>query len=214
MADDDLQRLLDAPIPVLSNGTILKLMDADLIRMSDFNPEKLSATAYQLSAHNIRFRNDDEDGVGPQERVYSLKDHAKSIRPGEYAIVSPKEYIELSEGLVADFYPSSWCIDKHLVLTAGRLDAHYKGYLIFGVYNAGRLDVEITSSTQIARATFCWLGRGNIPLYKGIVPGAYNKLYQDLREKEKSIVAEAAELSMRKMEIEKAIEALKTREIG
>ena len=94
-------------------------------------------------------------------------------------------------------------------MTAGRLDAHYQGDLIFGLYNAGRVDVELTSATQIARVTFSWLGKDNMPQYVGRIPGAYNHRYQELREKEKELEEASAVLERQRTQIEAMRKALR-----
>jgi hypothetical protein len=119
----------------------------------------------------------------------------------------PREKIVLAEGLVADFYPSSWCVERRLLLTAGRLDAH-NADLVFGVFNAGRDDVEFGVNVQLARATFAWLGRDNMPVYSGPPPGAYIPQLDQLRAREDALNSAEDALRAQREEIIRLRESL------
>ena len=175
MADNDsIGDPFDAAIPVLSNRLILYLIATDRITINPFNIDRLAPTAYQLCPHRVRYRIDDENGNPLEDTIIELvEDEWRDLRPGEYAVVSPIERITLAPGIVADFYPSSLCIEKELILTAGRLDENYQEDLVFGVFNAGRYNVRLTSEFQLTRVTFGWLGVKNIPLYSDEPPGTY-----------------------------------------
>lgn len=201
--------LLDAPIPVLSNRLLLSLLAAERITIDPFNGDRLAPTAYHICPYRLRFHAEDEDGIPLADQVVVLQPgKARQLRPGEYAIVSPRERIILSEGFVADFYPSSWCIENKLVLTMGRLDAGYHADLVFGVLNAGRSDVELTSEFQLARVTFGWLGKNNIPTYNSKPPGAYIPQLQKLREREAELDSAEEQLRKKREEIAKIKEEL------
>ena len=52
------------------------------------------------------------------------------------------------------------------------------------MFNAGRSGVPLTTEFQLIRATFGWLGRNNIPVYTGALPGAYIPQMEKLRKRE------------------------------
>lgn len=194
--------VLSAAIPVISNTLILRFMESGDIKIDPFSAERLGPTSYQLCPHRLRFHTEDEDGIILADRVIRLRDEDhRELRPGEYAVVSPREQITLAEGFVADFYPSSWCVENRLVLTAGRLDSGYIGDLVFGVLNAGRFDVSITSQFQLARVTFGWLGSENKPVYTGAPPGAYIPELEQLRKREAELNSAADALKEQKEEV-------------
>ena len=197
-----LDSLLEHPIPVLSNGVLLTLMEAKLISIDPFDAERLGPTAYRICPHRLRFHFEDEEGLTVADRVVYLgADTERVLRPGEYAVVSPRERITIEGGFVADFFPSSWCIENRLVVTAGRLDAGYNADLVFGVYNAGRSDVVFTSTFQLARVSFGWMGRKNMPVYTGSPPGAYIPQLAKLREREAALNGAEEDLRRQRDEI-------------
>lgn len=204
-----LDTLLDAAIPVLSNHLILRLLEADCITIDPFDANKLAPTAYHICPHRLRFHTEDEDGIILADRAIRLHEgEGRDLRPGEYAVVSPRERITLTDGFVADFFPASWCVENKLVLTAGRLDAGYDGDLVFGVFNAGRLDVRLTRGFQLARVTFGWLGPGNTPVYTGRPPGAYIPELTKLRKREEDLDSAEQDLRRQKKEIARIREEL------
>lgn len=94
------------------------------------------------------------------------------------------------------------------MVTAGRLDAGYEADLVFGVFNAGRSEILLTSEFQLIRVTFGWLGNQNMPTYAGAPPGAYIPQMEQLRrreteldEAEKNIRRRRAEISQRKAQL-------------
>ena len=203
------ENLPDMPIPVLSNRWILKLLEMGTINIEPFDSDLLGPTAYRLTPHRMRFHfRDEEDLLIAPEIVHLDADHGRELRPGEYGVISPRERISIAHGFVADFFPSSWCIENKLLVTAGRLDAGYEADLVFGVFNAGRSEILLTSEFQLIRVTFGWLGNQNMPTYAGAPPGAYIPQMEQLRrreteldEAEKNIRRRRAEISQRKAQL-------------
>jgi deoxycytidine triphosphate deaminase len=170
----DLASALSDPIPVLSNVMLEKLVASGLLRIDYFKKEMLGPTSYRIRPKKVRHHRRDEDEIILADGEVILgPDRSYSMGPGEYIVFSPEESFFLGEGMVADFYPSSWCVERNLCLTAGRLDANYHNSLVFGLYNAGRSDVEIKHVSQLARVTFGWLGSKNMPDYSGSKAGSY-----------------------------------------
>src|ERR1700687_2385715 len=113
--------LPDMPISVLSNGLILRLLESGKITIDPFDVVHLAPTAYRLAPHRVRFHIQDEEGLLSLPEVVSLDTiGGRDLRPGEYAVVSPRERISLEPGLIADFFPSSWCIENNLLITVAR----------------------------------------------------------------------------------------------
>ena len=197
-----LDYLLEHAIAVISNTLLLRLIEAKRINIDPFDPERLGPTAYRICPDHLRFHIEDEEGLLIADRVVSLTDDVqRALRPGEYAVVSPRERITIDNGFVANFFPSSWCIENRLLVTAGRLDAGYEADLVFGVFNAGRSDVVLTNTFQLARVSFGWLGRGNIPVYVGNPPGAYIPELAKLRQREVELTGAEEDLRRQREEI-------------
>lgn len=201
----ELRQLLAHPIPVLSNVRILNFMRDGMIRINPFAPEQLGPTCYRLRPGRIRFIRYDE-GLRDDGTIALHEDNVRyRLEPQEHVVVSINEEIEVSPGVVADFYPSSYCIEQRLVLTAGRLDAHYKHAIVFGVFNAGVDSVELTRDFQLARVTFGWLGQQNIPNYDGVPPGSYIHRIEDLRRRENELETQRQALESERHRLEAQI---------
>ncbi len=203
------EEMLGGPIPVLSNRHVARLLEGGQLTIDPFEAGRLGPTSYRLCPYRLRYHFEDEEGLRPEDKSYLLDaEQGHALRPGEYAVVSPRERISLSQGLIADFFPSSWCIENKLVLTSGRLDAGYTADLVFGVFNGGRTDVILTPDFQLARVTFGWLGRANIPIYGGQPPGAYIPQLNKLREREAALDTAEEELRKQRAEIAQLREEL------
>jgi deoxycytidine triphosphate deaminase len=188
-------------------------MDAGHISIDPFHAERLGPTSYRICPYRLRFNVEDEEGLRVPAQVSVLSaGKERELRSGEYAIVSPEEKISLSEGFVADFFPSSWCIENKLLITAGRLDTNYSADLVFGIFNAGRSDVILSNSTQLLRVTFGWLGSDNMPVYRGQPPGAYIPELNKLRARDADLEQAEAEIQRKRKEIRAALEALEKKE--
>lgn len=206
MTESALADVLPAcPIPALSNNLLVRLIEAGQIAISNFDPRKLAPTSYQITPGLVRYHVEDEDGFPLAGGVRNLAHGGQqAVRPGEYVVVSPQEVIELAPGFTVDFFPSSWCVENRLVVTAGRLDHSYKGDLVFGVFNAGRYDVTLTSTFQLLRASFSWLGKENLPAYdEALPPGSYIPNISKLREREAEVAEMEDELRRRREELAK-----------
>lgn len=207
--ESELKEILKHPIPVLSNRLILEMMRLEKIKIGDYDPAMLGPTNYRLRANKVRFHQYHEDGFAVADGVVSLENGKdRVIHPGDYVVISPKETILLEEGLIAEFYPASFCIENSLVVTAGRLDAKYHNSLVFGLYNGGSEDFTIKSSTELLRVSFSWLGDYNIPNYSGFVPGAYIKKIEELRDAEQRISEVASQIAEQRAQIERQIASL------
>jgi deoxycytidine triphosphate deaminase len=207
--ENELSEALKNPIPVLSNRLILEMMKMGKIKIGDYDPAMLGPTNYRLRANKVRFHQYHEDGFAVADGIVSLENGKdRVLHPGDSVVVSPKETILLDEGLIAEFYPASFCIENNLIVTAGRLDAKYHNSLVFGLYNAGSEDFTIKSSTEFLRVSFSWLGQLNMPNYSGFVPGAYIKKIEELRDAEQRIAEVAGQLAQQRAQIERQIEEL------
>nr|WP_294525202.1 hypothetical protein [uncultured Rhodopila sp.] len=213
--EDTIDDILEHPIPVLSNRLILGLIERGDLQIDPFQPERLGATSYQICPYRVRFHVEDEDGITLADKIVRLTPGiGRDLRPGEYAVVSPKERIRIAEGFVASFFPSSWCVENQLLLTVGRLDAGYTADLVFGVYNAGISDVRLTAQFQLARVSFGWLGRYNTPVYGGLPPGAYIPQLSKLREREAELNSEAERIREQREEVVRLRKDLESKQGG
>ena len=204
---DQLKEKLRYPLPVLSNTLIRELMDAKLINIDPFEPTRLSATEYRLCPSLVRFHRypEEEDGAIVDYGNVSIKaDSPYILQPRESILVSPAEKIELAEGMVGEFYPSSLCIDQRLHLVAGRLHPGYRLGVVFGLQNTSDQEVRLYPDFQIARITFCWLGLDNLPDYsQQPKPATYVKNVDIVRKLEAEIEDEIRRLEKKKKALRK-----------
>ena len=184
MAKKSSAPLPEAPIPVLSNNLIRRCLDAGWIAIQPFDEKYLAPSAYRLRSYKVRYHRRDEDSLLDSGSIL-LSARAYALQPKENVVVSIEEQITLREGLVADFYAASGCIEQGLVLTAGRLEPHYEHAIVLGLFNASDEEIILSPDLQIARVTFGWLGAQNLPSYQGGGPGDYIKGVGKLRDPKK-----------------------------
>ena len=86
----DITSILKNPIPVVSNLILVELLSHDLIKIDDFDPKCLAPTAYQLKPYRVRVYQEDEEGLGPDSRVFTLAQGTPyRLMPGEHISVTP-----------------------------------------------------------------------------------------------------------------------------
>lgn len=144
------------PLPIIPARVLINMMEAGQLSISNFDPARLSPTAYHLSPWRVRFH---QDLSGSAEfRTMSLEDATYRLVPGEGVVVSVRETIVVRRGIAGQFYPSSRCVEDGLILTSGRLEAGYRQAIILGVFNSSTRTVTLSPDYSLARVSFCWMG--------------------------------------------------------
>lgn len=89
-----------------------------------------------------------------------------TIKPGEFYLTKTIESVNMPENLTASITPRSTTYRSGLMIRTGNVPPGYCGGLIFGLYNAGQVDVTIEMGARFAHIQFSIVaGKGN--MYRG-----------------------------------------------
>lgn len=129
---------------IVNNCQFKKLVEEETIKIQPFYPKRLKLAHYPLRPAGVLVPGLINDkGKRRHRPVHDFdKDSDEyTFKPAEYAIIEIDEYIELCDGIVGHFVPSSSLVDRGFGLTAGKLDPRYgsiqgkRQKLNFGVKN-------------------------------------------------------------------------------
>lgn len=138
---------------VINNKQILRLSESNLIRIMPFDRSKLQTIHYPLNIKLISKSNSD----GQFSEFVLKKNKSYTLAANEYVIVEIDEHIELGDGIIGEFVPSSNLIEKGLSITCGKLDSEYgqNGETIrFGLKNLLNQEVVLEYDLKIAYVRF------------------------------------------------------------
>ena len=138
---------------VINNKQILRLSESNLIRIVPFDKSKLQTIHYPLNIKLVSKFNSD----GQHSEFVLKRSKSYTLAPNEYVIVEIDEHIELGDGIIGEFVPSSNLIEKGISITCGKLDSEYgqKGEAIrFGLKNNLNQEVVLEYDLKIAYVQF------------------------------------------------------------
>jgi dCTP deaminase len=155
---------------VLSDGTILRLVEEGRIRIDPWNPELVQPASVDLRLgdsfrvfHNHRASAIDlrEPPSGLTEEVQIDPDESFVIHPGEFCLGRTLEWIELPDDIVARIEGKSSIGRLGLIVhaTAGFCDPGWKGTLTLELNNLTRIPIKLYPGLQIAQLSFMTLDR-------------------------------------------------------
>jgi len=113
---------------MLNNAQITSLVQIEKkITIRGFDPSKLKLAHYPITAGGIiKVGKINEKGKRETDPMHEFEKKGEYIfQPNEYFIVEIMEYIELSDGIVGHFLPSSNLIEQGFSLTLGKIDPGY-----------------------------------------------------------------------------------------
>ena len=159
-----------APTSVLSDSTILDLVEAGGIVIDPWDPSRVQPASVDLCLgesfrvfHNhhltsIDLRNPPSDLT---EEVVLEEDQTFVIHPGEFCLGSTLEWVELPPDLVARIEGKSSLGRLGLIVhaTAGFCDPGWKGNLTLELNNLMRVPIELKPGLPIAQLSFMTLDR-------------------------------------------------------
>jgi dCTP deaminase len=159
-----------APHSVLSDGTILELVEEGRIRIDPWNPELVQPASIDLRLgdsfrvfHNHRASAIDlrEPPANLTEEVVVPLDDAFVIHPGEFCLGRTLEWIELPDDIVARIEGKSSLGRLGLIVhaTAGFCDPGWKGTLTLELNNLTRVPIRLYPNLPIAQLSFMALDR-------------------------------------------------------
>jgi dCTP deaminase len=160
----------DAGASVLSDGTILRLVEEGRIRMDPWDPSLVQPASVDLRLgdsfrvfHNHRASAIDlrEPPVNLTEEVVVPKDESFVIHPGEFCLGRTLEWVELPDDIVARIEGKSSLGRLGLIVhaTAGFCDPGWKGTLTLELNNLTRVPIKLYPGILIAQLSFMALDR-------------------------------------------------------
>jgi len=159
-----------APISVLSDGTILELVEQGRITIDPWDPEMVQPASVDLRLgdsfrvfHNHRASAIDlrKPPDNLTEEVVIPADEAFVIHPGEFCLGRTLEWIELPDDVVARIEGKSSLGRLGLIVhaTAGFCDPGWKGTLTLELNNLTRVPIRLYPRLPIAQLSFMTLDR-------------------------------------------------------
>jgi len=157
-----------APTSVLSDGTIVSLVEAGRIKFDPWDPELVQPASVDLRLgdsfrvfHNHRASAIDlrDPPANLTEEVTPLEGEPFVIHPGEFALGRTLEWVELPDDIVARIEGKSSLGRLGLIVhaTAGFCDPGWKGTLTLELANLTRIPIKLYAGLPIAQLSFMTL---------------------------------------------------------
>jgi dCTP deaminase len=157
-----------APQSVLSDGTILDLVEAGRIRIDPWDPSLVQPASVDLRLgdsfrvfHNHRTSAIDlrEPPENLTEEVTPPQGQPFVIHPGEFCLGRTQEWVELPDDIVARIEGKSSLGRLGLIVhaTAGFCDPGWKGTLTLELANLTRIPIKLYAGLPIAQLSFMTL---------------------------------------------------------
>jgi dCTP deaminase len=161
---------MNAPASVLSDATIIELVQQGRIRIDPWDPSLVQPASVDLRLgdsfrvfHNHRASAIDlrEPPSGLTEEVVLSQDESFVIHPGEFCLGRTLEWVELPDDIVARIEGKSSIGRLGLIVhaTAGFCDPGWKGTLTLELNNLTRVPIKLYPGLQIAQLSFMTLDR-------------------------------------------------------
>ena len=159
-----------APQSVLSDGTIVRLVEAGRITIDPWDRERVQPASVDLRLgdsfrvfHNHRTTAIDlrEPPSNLTEEVVVEEGNPFVIHPGEFVLGRTLEYVELPDDVVARIEGKSSLGRLGLIVhaTAGFVDPGFKGTLTLEITNLTRVPIVLWPGKPIAQLSFMTLDR-------------------------------------------------------
>jgi dCTP deaminase len=179
----------DAPASVLSDGTILQLVQEGRIRIDPWDPKLVQPASVDLRLGDLR-----EPPSGLTEEVVIGDGESFVIHPGEFCLGRTLEWVELPDDVVARIEGKSSIGRLGLIVhaTAGFCDPGWKGTLTLELNNLTRVPIKLYPGLLIAQLSFMSLDKPALRPYGSPELGSH---YQGQRAATESRYAGAPESS-------------------
>src|SRR5438270_1299348 len=160
----------DATASVLSDGTILRLVDEGRIRIDPWDPGLVQPASLDLRLgdsfrvfHNHRASAIDlrQPPSGLTEEVVIAADESFVIHPGEFCLGRTLEWVSLPDDIVARIEGKSSIGRLGLIVhaTAGFVDPGFAGTLTLEITNLTRVPIKLWPGLPICQLSFMALHR-------------------------------------------------------
>jgi dCTP deaminase len=162
--------MMPVPTSVLSDGTILELVEAGRIRIDPWDPDMVQPASVDLRLgdsfrvfHNHRASAIDlrKPPSNLTEEVVVPPDEPFVIHPGEFCLGRTLEWVEIPDDIVARIEGKSSLGRLGLIVhaTAGFCDPGWKGTLTLELNNLTRVPIRLYPNLPIAQLSFMALDR-------------------------------------------------------
>jgi dCTP deaminase len=162
--------MIPAPTSVLSDGTILELVEEGRIRIDPWDPDMVQPASVDLRLgdsfrvfHNHRASAIDlrKPPSNLTEEVVVPPDEPFVIHPGEFCLGRTLESVEIPDDIVARIEGKSSLGRLGLIVhaTAGFCDPGWKGTLTLELNNLTRVPIRLYPNLPIAQLSFMALDR-------------------------------------------------------
>jgi dCTP deaminase len=157
-------------VSVLSDGTILRLVEQGRLRIEPWDPGMVQPASVDLRLgdsfrvfHNHRASAIDlrDPPQNLTEEVRVPEDEPFVIHPGEFVLGRTQEWVELPDDIVARIEGKSSLGRLGLIVhaTAGFCDPGWKGTLTLELTNLTRIPIRLYAGLPIAQLSFMTLDR-------------------------------------------------------
>jgi dCTP deaminase len=161
---------MNALASVLSDATIIELVQQDRIRIDPWDPSLVQPASVDLRLgdsfrvfHNHRVSSIDlrEPPSGLTEEVVLAEHESFVIHPGEFCLGRTLEWVELPDDIVARIEGKSSIGRLGLIVhaTAGFCDPGWQGTLTLELNNLTRVPIKLYPGLPIAQLSFMGLDR-------------------------------------------------------
>jgi dCTP deaminase len=158
------------PTSVLSDGTIRRLVADGRIVIDPWEPSLVQPASIDVRLgasfrvfHNYRVTAIDlrDPPRNLTEEVVIAEDEPFAIHPGEFALGSTLEYVELPDDIVSRLEGKSSVGRLGLIVhaTAGFVDPGFRGTLTLEITNLTRVPIQLYAGLPIAQLSFMALDR-------------------------------------------------------
>jgi dCTP deaminase len=159
---------MTGPASVLSDGTILELVEQGRIRIDPWDPALVQPASVDLRLGDTFrvFHNHRASAIDLREPPANLTEEVKVpesepfvIHPGEFCLGRTLEWVELPDDIVARIEGKSSLGRLGLIVhaTAGFCDPGWKGTLTLELNNLTRVPIKLYPSLLIAQLSFMTL---------------------------------------------------------
>ena len=161
---------MSAPSSVLSDGTILRLVEEGSITIEPWDPAMVQPASVDLRLGNTfrvfhNHRTAAIDLAAPPanltEQISIGDDEPFIIHPGEFVLGRTLEWVELPDDIVARIEGKSSLGRLGLIVhaTAGFVDPGWRGTLTLEITNLTRVPIKLYAGNPIAQLSFMTLDR-------------------------------------------------------
>lgn len=129
---------------VLTDQDIVHRLEKGTMKIDPFREKNLTPNGYDLTINEVYFR-------APEGKVTIGSAY---LEPGQWCLVSTKEYLEVPHDLCGMLFMRSSYIRKGLIAGFGMVDAGFKGTLTFSVTNLGPVRVQLPINERICQISY------------------------------------------------------------